>query len=902
MRFAIATALWLLRATDADDAGQLGPLSIGTPMMERIAAARSFAAGERASSAPDTTNRRLSEGHHRPSFLHGHRRFHTLSSEANHELPDEIEDGSPTKGTRHAAGTQESCDAAFLNCMPHTKCLTCFSTMQEQDVDWASVKPKTPCSDVISFLHDSGKCQELDSDQTERDIFCTTFDNCVVWDDMAGGNAGGNADEDEDGGAAIDCDSLTECDWEGIHKGFLGDGICHDANVGCYNHAICKFDGGDCCEDTCDLESDYAECGIDGYACRDPESDYCDIFLTTKCKNVEPPDDDDLPAGLDCRSDQASYRLVMYDSWGDGWDATMTIRDTSNEVVYTGKLETGSEGTDFVCLSTEPACYTVQVAGGIWGNEISWEVRPLRDGAPPIADGGSPQDCTFPVGVLDACEKTCDGRPDKSVQNDPEYQSYEKLLGCLKDKCLIQVGACDTEASCKPCMMDDPPAYCFVNDNYNALIDCALCHCAGAEDQRNPFCSEKAAPGSTGKATKKEEKPKDQTGKSAACNADQTLKGSAAVMSFAQCSSVDSVSAMVTNFDENHFGALDRFEECAHVYNSDKIMHGGNKAMDCMRILYNTMESPTDKYIDGPDVPLDAIAALSSNLYNNAESFCDCASEAARGSPVCESFMHFKTLLSETLDACRALDEIDCAAWSEYYKDCQGKVVQKFTKVDFSNKNQCDFLIEDKCGGDTHYPAFRKYDCAGEIPGVEWDFYVSFDRNCLDGKASGGGGGTVPNPPAPTPPVPAPTKPEDIKPQPTPAPAPTPKPPAPDSPKRYIPPPDDEDTSTPAASYATPEESPKKKFHAFRWFLVFCVGGGAYFYYKRRSEFDFVRYRGAQNWGAGARNWGVGSGMAGTGGFGENEMYSGLNTDMTASSFEPPTLPPRPSAYGENSA
>lgn len=71
----------------------------------------------------------------------------------------------------------------------------------------------------------------------------------------------------------------------------------------------------------------------------------------------------------------------------------------------------------------------------------------------------------------------------------------------------------------------------------------------------------------------------------------------------------------------------------------------------------------------------------------------------------------------------------------------------------------------------------------------------------------------------------------------------------------------------------------KKKKHRFLNFLLLLVvvGGVAYVYQKRRSEFQFIRYRRARNYG------------------GDSEMYSGLSME-SSTSFEPPTLPPTPSA------
>jgi hypothetical protein len=54
--------------------------------------------------------------------------------------------------------------------------------------------------------------------------------------------------------------------------------------------------------------------------------------------------------------------------------------------------------------------------------------------------------------------------------------------------------------------------------------------------------------------------------------------------------------AMVTDFDNDNFGSLDLFEECAHIY-GDTPLHGGKSALDCMKILYNLIDddqTPTD--------------------------------------------------------------------------------------------------------------------------------------------------------------------------------------------------------------------------------------------------------------------------------------------------------------------
>jgi hypothetical protein len=276
---------------------------------------------------------------------------------------------------------QPACDAAFLNCLPNEKCIDCFATLQTEGIDWASVVKYTPCTDVVSVLTKGGHCNYLSGDASATQVFCDTFDSCVVWED---------ADQDDDyenHESYVNCTALKECYWDGIHPSFIGDGVCHDNIHGCYNTAVCGWDGGDCCKDTCAGDFDYVECGHEGFACRDPFSEDCDRDYTNNCRrSVDPPVDPSRgdPSSVTCAPDETKYRLIMYDSFGDGWDqTTLTVTPSNqNRPIYTGHLEDGSQGTEFVCLSKQPTCYNVEVNGGTWGIEVSWEVKSLSEGSP----------------------------------------------------------------------------------------------------------------------------------------------------------------------------------------------------------------------------------------------------------------------------------------------------------------------------------------------------------------------------------------------------------------------------------------------------------------------------------------------------------------------------------------
>jgi len=313
-----------------------------------------------------------------------HRLLTAIRDDQDHDQDQNQAESQAQRAMQFMKDGNESCDAAFVQCLPNAKCTGCFEDMATADIDWAGVVPGIACEDVLTFLLDAGQCKSLQGDRIAASVFCRAFTGCVIWDDDD------IVDDDDDANDnKIDCSALTECKWEGMHTNWLGDGVCHDNMEGCYNTEICDYDGGDCCDDTCKITSDssYMECGHDGYACKDPASDSCDVTLTTKCpsdanssKNKNKPD----PAETKCNEDEAKYRLVMFDSFGDGWDTTtlMIQPEGSVDVVFKGGLTEGFQGTEYICLSKAPQCYNVQSDGGIWGVEVSWEVRPMGDGAP----------------------------------------------------------------------------------------------------------------------------------------------------------------------------------------------------------------------------------------------------------------------------------------------------------------------------------------------------------------------------------------------------------------------------------------------------------------------------------------------------------------------------------------
>jgi len=89
------------------------------------------------------THRQLSlEG--TPTFLNQHRRFGKVEN-SDRTVLEQTNDQFRT------------CDVAFIDCLKSEECIKCFSALQTEGIDWASVTPETPCKDVVSFLFDGGR-------------------------------------------------------------------------------------------------------------------------------------------------------------------------------------------------------------------------------------------------------------------------------------------------------------------------------------------------------------------------------------------------------------------------------------------------------------------------------------------------------------------------------------------------------------------------------------------------------------------------------------------------------------------------------------------------------------------------------------------------------------------------
>lgn len=204
---------------------------------------------------------------------------------------------------------------------------------------------------------------------------------------------------------------------------------------------------------------------------------------------------EDIQGNGGCLQDEVLYEVIMRDLWGDGWDdRNLTIErlgdssdhiegDNLNNIVsktttytdgagnsytvtkYTSaNVTTGINLTDpiateglspnpvyntflpgganvgfaYVCLRPK-RCYEASIPGGLWSEEIQWEVRRVAMGGfdttspPPLVGGGAPSNCTFYVPMNDAdvgdstCKETCSISARSSLLNSPASTLFSNV-------------------------------------------------------------------------------------------------------------------------------------------------------------------------------------------------------------------------------------------------------------------------------------------------------------------------------------------------------------------------------------------------------------------------------------------------------------------------------------------
>ena len=66
-----------------------------------------------------------------------------------------------------------------------------------------------------------------------------------------------------------------------------------------------------------------------------------------------------------------TYYINMLDSLGDGWNGnTLSIVDSSGNILLSTTLSSGFSATDSICLTDD--CFTITCDGGTSQSEVSW--------------------------------------------------------------------------------------------------------------------------------------------------------------------------------------------------------------------------------------------------------------------------------------------------------------------------------------------------------------------------------------------------------------------------------------------------------------------------------------------------------------------------------------------------
>mmetsp|Transcript_17855 Transcript_17855/g.35650 ORF Transcript_17855/g.35650 Transcript_17855/m.35650 type:complete len:894 (+) Transcript_17855:145-2826(+) len=641
-------------------------------------------------------------------------------------VPPPAAGGAPLFSPRRLA--EGTCDVNMAKCISETNCYSCVGELIQKEVAFMGVTRATPCTTVLQYIKDAKLCPDLKAtDKTPFDAFCEVFGACTKFEDEDEEDDGDYYENDADQDT-IGCDELTECKWEGFREAYLGDGNCDATREGCYNTAVCGFDGGDCCEDTCTPgvkggeNNHYDLCGTNGYRCADPKSDKCEKSFNDECPEAEAEAGEDAEKKeeevepVKCSKGSSTYTVLQRSTW-DGWgNATISVdmisdgegkevddEEDGSATAYSGGLQKGLEGTSDVCF--KDGCYKVKTTTAQWGNDISWEVKSTTGVM--MAHGTANNECTFPIGG-NMCDNTCDKSMEETETGDHgnDEVDVEKFGMCMNEKCSVQLGICSNDAiHCSPCLGQIKQSYCYTNTNYKNIIMCGMCSCLEGNEEE---CEKR-------QKSSKKFSPATLPG----CTQTDNNAGAGSLLKWSVCGGVGSVSSLLTDWDENDFGGIDSFEACAHEYNLAP-KSSNRTALECTQILVDTIASPDE---------MDVVESITGKLYADAPALCDCTYDAYQKAPLCKDFVKLRTIMHETLDACNALDQIDCPAWEEYAGPCKTKMEAKFKKIDFKDKKQCAF-IEGGCGGVGPFPVFRRQDCGKELSKSTWDFHQEYGTTC----------------------------------------------------------------------------------------------------------------------------------------------------------------------------
>ena len=202
---------------------------------------------------------------------------------------------------------------------------------------------------------------------------------------------------------------------------------CMDPS-GCNYNSEATLDDGSCTYSPC------IGCMLEGACNYNPNADVSGLCLFSGCDNPLASNFSPIASCNDGSCCFSNFLLLhMTDSYGDGWNgATYTITNASGEVIAEGTMSDGSESTASIGCSIGD-CWTIQVTGGDYPNEIGWEIEQSTSPVfnwngstnQSIASGGANTTALFLVG---------DGG-DASGCTDPEACNFSSNALCDDGSC-----------------------------------------------------------------------------------------------------------------------------------------------------------------------------------------------------------------------------------------------------------------------------------------------------------------------------------------------------------------------------------------------------------------------------------------------------------------------------------
>jgi len=110
-------------------------------------------------------------------------------------------------------------------------------------------------------------------------------------------------------------------------------------------------------------------------------------------------DDGSCTYPIDC-SDATAYTLMMYDSYGDGWNGNVFSVTSNGQEAFSSTINgDASEGTANFCLND--GCYLISLDGGSFQSEISWSL--VSENGELILSGSAPAEESLAVNFDGIC-------------------------------------------------------------------------------------------------------------------------------------------------------------------------------------------------------------------------------------------------------------------------------------------------------------------------------------------------------------------------------------------------------------------------------------------------------------------------------------------------------------------